>query len=102
LDAGQRDALITLITEESDRTQTPERGPGEETLDDFKRRLDSLDDYDRRVRERAAETLTSQQLKYLSDEQKLREDMRHKALEMQEQGRRAGLSTGNFFWYPAE
>jgi hypothetical protein len=102
LDAGQRDALITLMTEESDRTQTPERGPGEETLDDFKRRLDSLDDYDRRVRERAAETLTSQQLKYLSDEQKLREDMRHKALEMQEQGRRAGLSTGNFFWYPAE
>jgi hypothetical protein len=102
LDSGQRETLITMMTEESERTPPPEPSGAEETLDAFKRRLDSMDDYDRRVRERAADTLSSQQLKYLSDEQKLREDMRHKALEMQEQARRAGLSTGSFFWYPPD
>lgn len=102
LDAGQRDTLISMMAEESERIPPPEPSGAEETLDDFKRRLDSMDDYDRRVRERAADTLSSQQLKYLRDEQKLREDVRHKALEMEEQARRTGLSTGHAFWFPAD
>ncbi len=101
LDAGQRETLIAMMTEESERTPPPEPASGEETLDDFKRRLDYLDDYDRRIRERAADSLSSQQLKYLADEQKLQEDLRRRALEMHEQARRSGISMGNAFWYPA-
>lgn len=102
LDADQREKLITITTEEFERIPTPEPASGEETLDDFKRRLDWLDDCYRRVRERAAGTLSSQQLKYLSDQQELQAATRHGALEMQKQARLAGLSTGGGFWYPAD
>jgi hypothetical protein len=63
---------------------------------------DWLDDYERRVRERAAATLSSQQVKYLSDQQALQAATRHSALEMQRQARLAGLSTGVGWWYPAD
>ena len=102
LDADQREKLITIITEEFERIPTPELASGEETLDEFKRRLDWMDDCYRRVRERAAGALSSQQLKFLSDQQELQAATRHSALEMQKQALLAGLSTGGGFWYPAE
>lgn len=102
LDADLWGNLITLIAEESERVPAPEPASGEETLDDFKRRLNWQDDYDRRVRARASDTLSSQRVTFLSDQQQIRAAMRRSALEMETQARLAGLSTGAGFWYPAE
>ena len=102
LSVEQRQILIALMAEEWERVPAPDHPSDGGTLDDLKKTLNWLDDYERRVRERAATTLSSQQVKFLGDQQALQAATRHSALEMQRQARLAGLSTGVGFWYPAD